>query len=216
MKCSDVRRSLPLLVAGEIPLTEWALLETHLTGCEGCRAEAARLRSEAAVRSRDKRRRLTVIALATCGLLVVVGALGLFVRQNGLPGLPRPELLWFRAPTSPEAPPPAEEAAAPTPPAPVATVPPVELPATGGRPPRPAPVAAPPAPIPTVARPKPVGETVARPPRPAVAPPAPTGAATGLSAEQMPTQAAPTRMIHAAPTAESMPGQGSAPARGRQ
>ena len=42
MRCQDVRRALPLLVAGEMPLTEWALLEAHLVECVACRGELDR------------------------------------------------------------------------------------------------------------------------------------------------------------------------------
>ena len=32
MVCQDARRAFPYMVAGEIPLTEWALLERHRPG----------------------------------------------------------------------------------------------------------------------------------------------------------------------------------------
>ena len=42
MKCQDVRRAFPHLVAGEIPLTEWAILEMHMAKCSACWQELER------------------------------------------------------------------------------------------------------------------------------------------------------------------------------
>lgn len=44
MRCTEVRGWLPALVGGQIGLTEWALVETHLSHCVECRQDEARLR----------------------------------------------------------------------------------------------------------------------------------------------------------------------------
>ena len=44
MRCTEVRDWLPSLVGGQIGLTEWALVETHLSRCVECRQDEARLR----------------------------------------------------------------------------------------------------------------------------------------------------------------------------
>ena len=63
MKCEDVRRAFPHLVAGEIPLTEWAILETHMAKCPACRQELERQEVEAVQRERLRRRSATAAAL---------------------------------------------------------------------------------------------------------------------------------------------------------
>lgn len=44
MRCTEARDWLPILVGGQIGLTEWALVETHLSQCVECRQDEARLR----------------------------------------------------------------------------------------------------------------------------------------------------------------------------
>jgi len=44
MNCEAARSGLADLLGGPIPLTEWALLESHLRGCRRCRQVEARLR----------------------------------------------------------------------------------------------------------------------------------------------------------------------------
>lgn len=44
MRCEDARNSVAALIGGPIPLTEWALLESHLSRCARCRELETRLR----------------------------------------------------------------------------------------------------------------------------------------------------------------------------
>ena len=44
MRCTEARGWLPALVGGQVGLTEWALVETHLSRCVECRQDEARLR----------------------------------------------------------------------------------------------------------------------------------------------------------------------------
>ena len=219
MKCQDVRRAFPLLIEGKIPLTEWALLETHLAGCAECRQELGKQRVEALQRARAKRRLGTAAGVATAVLLVGAGV-GFYVYQSRLPEPPRPGLFRPPASTPAEAPPvtaapvtpePAPAAPAPAalvPRAPVATVPPV-TPARDW-----VPEAVPPA----APRPKTAVETAPRPtgaPKASAAAPGVRSpgspAADGMSAdERMPTQAKPSTELNAAPGAEAMPTQSSA------
>jgi hypothetical protein len=214
MRCQDVRRALPLLVAGEMPLTEWALLETHLVECVECRGELDRQRVQAAQRARIRRRSSTAAALVATAVVLVVAGAGFYIYETSLPDPYRPGTV--RMPPRPSAPPmtvtpvaplpvpvtsPAAPVARPIPPAPPAPVPP------------PAPVQAtpttrtvdtaipPPARIPAAA-----SESVPRPVRvPPAVPPA---------EERMPTQARPPAAATAGPGAEAMPTQGaSRPAR---
>lgn len=186
MKCQDVRRAFPLLVTGEIPLTEWAILETHLVGCAECRKELERLRSLALERKRSQRRNATAAIGVASAVLVAVVLFYLYeasVREWSRPESPRAAL-----PASEPAPP----AAAPTPPTPSkeAHVAP------------PAPAAPRPVP-PVVPRAKTAVETTApRAPAPAVAEKIPPPAG-----ERMPTQARPAAVVNAAPGAEAMPTQ---------
>ena len=39
MSCTDTRESYALLLAGRLGLTEWARIEAHVAGCDGCRRE---------------------------------------------------------------------------------------------------------------------------------------------------------------------------------
>lgn len=50
MTCEDASEGLAALVGGHVGLTEWALLETHLARCAGCRQADASLRQRAAPR----------------------------------------------------------------------------------------------------------------------------------------------------------------------
>src|SRR5260370_36698098 len=101
MKCVDVRRALPLLVAGEMPLTEWALLETHLVECAECRGELDRQRVQAAQRVRIRRRSATAAALGASAL-VVAGA-GFDIYEDSFPAPYRPATV--RMPPRPPPPP---------------------------------------------------------------------------------------------------------------
>jgi len=199
MKCQDVRRAFPLLVTGEIPLTEWAILETHLVGCAECRKELERLRTQALERKRTQRRNATTAIGVASAVLVAVILFYLYeasIREWSRPESPRAAL-----PASEPAPP----VAAPAPPA---------LPARAHvAPPAPAAVAAP-RPVPAVApRAKTaVGPTTPRAPAPAVVettpPPASAPRSVAVPAgERMPTQARPAAVVHAAPGAEAMPTQ---------
>ncbi|MGH7415420.1 MAG: zf-HC2 domain-containing protein [Candidatus Rokuibacteriota bacterium] len=86
MKCQAVRPALSLLVDGQLALTEWAVVQTHLRGCSECREELDRLQAKALARARAKRRRATVATLA--GAAVILGAAGggFYIYQ----GQPRP------------------------------------------------------------------------------------------------------------------------------
>jgi Putative zinc-finger len=215
MKCQDVRRALPPLVAGELPLTEWAILQAHVSDCPECQKELDALRLKAAQRTRARSRRATIATLV--GVLALFGAgAGIYVYEAGLsdgrPGFPHfpsstpaeppvsaapvdPEPAPApSAPTLPAAPPPT-----PAPPAPVRERPPVT-------PPRPVPAStpAPPQPAP---RPKTVVETPHV--KPSVKERAPSVAAQAAADDRMPTQAAPPTTTRTAPPgAESMPTQG--------
>jgi len=219
MKCQDVRRAMPLLVAGEMALTEWAILETHLNGCVECRKELSRQRLEAAQKVQARRRHLTnASAVATVVVLVATG-IGWAFYQGSLSEISRLELFHRAplesAPLAPEAeptPPPVAAPAAP-PPAPTrpspaarelppATAPTRSLPASVPAAPLPAPIAKPAAEIPRPARPTPA--PVPEPSRAGRPPAAPLAAAP--SGELMPTQAArPGSATNAAPGAEAMP-----------
>lgn len=272
MVCQDARRAFPYMVAGEIPLTEWALLERHVGNCDECRVELDRLREQAAAlaRARQRQTRRSVM-IATTALVVIVGA-GLYVQQYGMPPIPRPESFRFStqspgAPPTPSAPPaspapPGSSAVKPRP-APAASTQPTDLPPATSRSLRSAPTATPaqvgprpgpagePAPssrLPSAAKPTPPPapkpdivakptpapkpEVVAKPAPPppapvsppvvkpspapaAVAAPAPSPATATAPDERMPTQGSTGRVIHAAPTAETMPTQGQPPTRSR-
>ena len=84
MKCQDVRRAFPLLIDGEIPLTEWAILETHLVGCAECRKELEQLRVQAKQRARRRRRRATAAFLAATAALLTacMAVVGWMVRTG--------------------------------------------------------------------------------------------------------------------------------------
>lgn len=187
MKCQDVRRAFPLLIAGEIPLTEWALLETHLVGCAECRKELDRQRVHAAERARTRRRNATAAALAATAVLLIVAGAGFYIYQASIPDPYRPGIL--RVPPRPPSPP-----MTVTPAAPVAPLPPVARPL----------------PAPVAPKSRPVVETAA--PSPPARPPRPPASAIRPSEppveERMPTQARPPAAVTAAPGAEPMPTQG--------
>ena len=63
MKCQDVRRAFPLLIDGEMSLTEWAILESHVAGCVECRKELEQQRAQARQRARRRKRRATAAFL---------------------------------------------------------------------------------------------------------------------------------------------------------
>ena len=228
MACQDARRAFPYMVAGEIPLTEWALLERHVAGCDECRAELDRLREEAAARTRAtqwKTRRSVLIAAAA--LVVIVGT-GLYVHQFGLPQILPTEsfqfsTLWPSASTEP-APPAAPAPAAPSAPKrlppPSVSTPPTDVPPATGRVPRSAATAEP---APVAPRPGPSSEpspSAHHPPATKSAPPAPKPEAV---AKPVPPPApaakpapAPATVVTPSPSAstataseERMPSQGS-------
>jgi hypothetical protein len=198
MKCQDVRRALSFLVHGELPLTEWAIIQSHLRDCAECGREFDRVRIQAGERVRARRRQIAVAALGATAVLLVMVVGGVYVYQRGsFPDLPRPDA--FRLPPWGPAP------------APPRTVAPTPLP----QPPAPsAPAAVAPAPPPAV-RSRPVVEPVPRATAPPVvpasepAPRAPRPAATvgASTAERMPTQARPPAVLTAPPNAEAMPTQ---------
>src|SRR5512143_299934 len=79
MKCQDVRRAFPLLIAGEIPLTEWVLIETHLARCAECRKELERQRTQATEWARARRRSATAVADVAPALFLVVACGGFYI-----------------------------------------------------------------------------------------------------------------------------------------
>ena len=200
MKCQDVRRTLSFLVAGELALTEWAIIQAHLQECAECRKEHDRLRLRASALARAKRRRATVVALAATVVLVVGGG-GILVYQRSLSGSAGSEpfrLFPWGTPAPPRAAEPTAPALTTTPPVPVS---------------RPAP--------PPPARPSGAVEVTPRdtlPPASPVAPAVePTRRATRPAAtrdatveDRMPTQARPPAAPTAPPDAEAMPTQGAA------
>jgi hypothetical protein len=203
MRCQDVRGSLSLFVEGQLALTEWAIIQTHLQECAECRAELEGARIRSAELARARRRLLTLRAAVAAGVLVVVVA-GLAAVYRGSPlrwPSRDPSRLPPSATTRPADPPAA--VAAPAPPA-VATPPPVPAPV------RPQPAVEPP--------PRVVGPAVAPPPvaaPPVVAPaeplrrvtrPGATGEAPAAE-ERMPTQMRPAAPLTAPPDAEAMPTQ---------
>src|SRR5579864_3023372 len=146
MKCQDVRRAFPLLIAGEIPLTEWALIETHLVRCAECRKELERQRTQAAERARARQRNATAAAVVATAVLLVVAGAGFYLYQGSVPD---PYGTGpYQAPPRPADPPMTV--------APVA--PPVSPPVA-----RPVPASAP-VPVPVAPKPRPVVETAAPPP----------------------------------------------------
>jgi hypothetical protein len=207
MKCQDVRRALPLLVAGEMPLTEWALLEAHLVECAECRGALDRQRVQGAQRARIRRRSATAAALMATAL-VVAGA-GFYIYEASFPDPYRPGTV--RVPPRPSAPPMTVTPVAPLPAAPTLPAPPVARPIPVAPP---APVRATPTPrtvdtaIPPPARiPAAASETV---PRPVRVPPAVARPAEPPTDERMPTQARPpATAVTAGPGAEAMPTQGA-------
>jgi hypothetical protein len=204
MKCQDVRRSLSLLVEEQLPLTEWALLQTHLRDCAECRKELDRAQTMADERGRARRRGTIRTSLVAAAVVLVVAGGSVYVYQDGLPGLPH----WdtFRLPFRGTAPPPSR------------SVPPAAR--REAEPPAsvvPAPIAPPRASPPSV-RPKAVVEPTPRAPLAPVAPtPEPPPRLTRPAAivevppeERMPTQARPPVSVSAPPDAEAMPTQAPA------
>jgi hypothetical protein len=192
MKCQDVRRTLSLLVDGQLALTEWAIIEAHLLGCAECRKEADRLHILAGVRARAKHRRATVATLAAMAVLLAVAAGGgFYIYQGSLPDFPP----WGSTPAPPRT-------VTPTAPVPVLAEPVAPAPAPVPRPSPPLPArskaAVEAAPWGTA---PPTAESVPRAPRPAVTAEAPPE-------DRMPTtQARPPAVLNAPPDAEAMPTQ---------
>src|SRR4030095_3899826 len=142
MACQDARRAFPYMVAGEIPLTEWALLERHVGGCDECRPELDGLREQAAARVRALQRHARRSVLAAITALVVIGGATLYVHQYGLPEISRPESFRFSALCPSAAPEPSAPSPSPAPPAssvakplpaPAVSTQPTDLPTATGR-----------------------------------------------------------------------------------
>ncbi|HKX03120.1 MAG TPA: zf-HC2 domain-containing protein, partial [Methylomirabilota bacterium] len=133
MRCQDVRQALPLLVEGEMPLTEWAFLEMHLAKCSECRSELERRRDQAAARTRARRRKWTAVALGATAVVLVVAGAGYYIYEASLPDAYRPG--FMRSPLRPPSPPMTVTPVSPPAAAPSPVAPPVT---------RPTPVAAPP------------------------------------------------------------------------
>jgi hypothetical protein len=188
MKCQDVRRTLSLLVDGQLALTEWAIIQAHLLGCAECRKEIDRLHILAGVRARAKHRRATVATLAAMAVLLAVAAGGgLYIYQGSLPDFPP----WGSTPAPPRT---------VTPTAPAEPVAPVAAPVPRPSPPLPARSKAAVEAAPWGTAP-PTAESVPRAPRPAATAEAPPE-------DRMPTtQARPPAVLNAPPDAEAMPTQ---------
>ena len=198
MKCQDVRRTLSLLVDGQLALTEWAIIQGHLLGCAECRKEVDRQRALAAGRTRASRRRMTVATLGAMAVVLAVAAGGgFFIYRGSSPEIPSWNML---------APP-----RTVTPPAPVPVLAEPVAPA-------PAPVPRPSPPLPARSKAAveaapwgtapPTAESVPRATRPAATAEAPTE-------DRMPTQARPVPALNAPLGAEAMPTQGPARSPGR-
>jgi hypothetical protein len=201
MRCQDVRGALSLFVEGQLALTEWAIIQTHLQGCADCRTELEGARVRSAELARARRRLLTLRAAGATGVLIAAVA-GLIAVYRSEP-LPWPSRDLLRLPPSATARPadPPTPIAAPTPPAvatPAPVLPPVR-PQPAVEPPR---VAAPPVTPPPVASPPVVApaEPLRRVTRPAATSEAP-------AEERMPTQMRPAAPLTAPPDAEAMPTQ---------
>jgi hypothetical protein len=114
MKCQDVRRTLPLLVDGQLALTEWAIIQGHLLECAECRKEVERLRTAAGVRARATHLRTTAMAVAAMAIALVVAVVGgYFIYQGRFPDVPSWSTVappWTATPTAP-APAPVDSAA---------------------------------------------------------------------------------------------------------
>jgi hypothetical protein len=192
MKCQDVRRTLSLLVDGQLALTESAIIQGHLLGCAECRKEVDRLQVLAGVRARAKHRRATVATLVAMAVLLAVAAGGgFYIYQGSLPDFPP----WGSTPAPPRT-------AAPTAPVPepVAPVAPAPAPAPRPSPPLPARSKAAVEATPWGTAP-PTAESVPRATRPAATAEAPPE-------DRMPTtQARPPAVLNAPPDAEAMPTQ---------
>lgn len=193
MKCQDVRRTLSLLVDGQLALTESAIIQAHLLGCAECRKEVERLHILAGVRARAKHRRATVATLVAMAVVLAVAAGGgFYVYQGSFPDF----LPWDSTPAPPRT-------ATPTAPVPELAEPvaPASAPAPRPSPPLPARSKAAIEAAPWGTAP-PTAESVPRAPRPAATAEAPPE-------DRMPTtQARPPAVLNAPPDAEAMPTQG--------
>ena len=192
MKCQDVRRTLSLLVDGQLALTELATIQGHLLECAECRKEVDRLRALAGLRARARHRRVTVATVAAMVVVLAAAAGGaVYIYQWSLSDFAP----WGATPAPPRT-------AAPTAPVPESAAPVAPVPAPAPRPSPPLP-----------ARPKaaieatpwgtapPTAESVPRATRPAATAGAPTE-------DRMPTtQARPPAVVNAPPGAEAMPTQ---------
>ncbi|MGH7385714.1 MAG: anti-sigma factor family protein, partial [Candidatus Rokuibacteriota bacterium] len=114
MKCQAVRPALSFLVDGQLPLTEWAIIQAHLRECSECREELDRLQGRAAARARVRRRGATVATVVAVAVILAVAGGGLYLYQGGFPDLRRSDP--FRLSPWGPAPPPAQTAT-PAPPA---------------------------------------------------------------------------------------------------
>ena len=192
MKCQDVRRTLSLLVDGQLALTESAIIQAHLLECAECRKEVDRLYVLAGVRARAKHRRATVATLVAMAVVLAVAAGGgFYVYQGSLPDF----LPWASTPAPPRT-------VTPTAPVPELAEPVAPAPAPAPRPSPPLPArskaAVEAAPWGTA---PPTAESVPRATRPAATAEAPPE-------DRMPTtQARPPAVLNAPPDAEAMPTQ---------
>jgi hypothetical protein len=192
MKCQDARRTLSLLVDGQLALTEWAIIQGHLLECVECRKEVDRLHVLAGVRARARHRRATVATLAAMAVVLAVAAGGgFYIYQGSLPDFSP----WGSTPAPPRT-------AAPPAPVPEPAEPVAPLPAPAPRPSLPLPArsnaAVEAAPWGTA---PPTAESVPLTTRPAATAEAPTE-------DRMPTtQARPPAVLNAPPDAEAMPTQ---------
>jgi hypothetical protein len=205
MRCQDVRGSLSLFAEGQLALTEWAIIQTHLQECAECRTDLEGARVRAAELARARRRLLTLRAAGASGVLVVLvaGALALYRSDFRLPSRGTTRSPVAAPPAAPALPAPI---AAPAPPAVAAPVPtPVRPQPAPEPPPRVVtpPVTAPRVTAPPVAAPPPLApaEPVRRVTRPAATSEVPVE-------ERMPTQVRPAAPVAAPPDAEAMPTQG--------
>lgn len=189
MKCQDVRRTLSLLVDGQLALTESAIIQGHLRECAECRKEVDRLHVLAGVRARAKHRRATVATLAAMAVLLAVAAGGgFYIYQGSLPDFPRwgstpapPRTVTPTAPAEPVAPVVAAPIPRPSPPLPARSKAAVEAAPWGTA--------------------LPTAESVPRATRPAATAEAPPE-------DRMPTtQARPSAVLNAPADAEAMPTQ---------
>ena len=74
MHCEDARDGLSALLRGPIGLTDWALLEAHLTQCAQCRQAEAHLRQLAATHDPVTPPRAVLASLCKAMDLARIGA----------------------------------------------------------------------------------------------------------------------------------------------